>query len=86
MTFSRRSIFYLASLLIVSFILFRWRTTLKNLIFRPEAEGRFQPKFSNPFVEGNKTLVGLVHGDDVEPMVREAIGLIGGLIENRGER
>ena len=79
MTFSRRSIFYLAFLLIISFILFRWRTTLKNLIFRPEAEGRFQPKFPNPFVEGNKTLVGLVHGDDVEPMVREAIGLIGGL-------
>lgn len=79
MTFSRRSIFYLVFLLVASIFLFRWRTTLKNLIFRPEAEGRFQPKFSNPFVEGNKALVGLVHGGNVEVMVREAIGLIGGL-------
>lgn len=79
MTFSRRSILYLASLLVASFFLFRWRTTLKNLIFRPEAEGRFQPKFSNPFVEGDKALAGLVHGDNIELMVREAIGIIGGL-------
>ncbi len=79
MTFSRRSIFYLVSLLVISFLLFRWRTTLKNLILRPEAQGQPQPKFFNSFVEGNKALVSLVHGDDVEQMVREAIGLIGGI-------
>jgi len=79
MTLSRRSLFYLASLLVASFFLFRWRTTLRNLIFRPEAEAPFRAGFSNAFVEGNKTLVGLVHGNDVELMVREAIGMIGGL-------
>lgn len=79
MTFSRRSIFYLASLLVASFFLFRWRTTLKNLIFRPEVQGQFQTKFSNPFMEGNRTLVALVHGDNVELMVREAMGMVGGL-------
>ncbi len=87
MTIPRRSIFYLVSLFLVSFLLFRWHTTLKNLLFRPEAKGPLQPKFSNPFVENNKALVGLVHGDDVERMVREAIGLIGGLekIDVRGK-
>lgn len=79
MTFSRRSIFYLASLLAASFFLFRWRTTLKNLILRPEAQGQPRPKFPNSFVQGDKALVSLVHGDDVERMVREAIGLIGGI-------
>jgi uncharacterized protein (DUF362 family) len=78
-TLSRRSLFYLASLLIASFLLFRWRTTLKNLIFRPEAEGQSRPAFSNPFVDGNRAMVSLVHGGDAEAMVREAIGMIGGL-------
>jgi uncharacterized protein (DUF362 family) len=86
-TFSRRSLLYLVSLLLASFFLFRWRTTLKNLIFRLEAEGQPQPKFANPFLESNNALVGLVHGTDVELMVREAIALIGGLgkIEARGK-
>lgn len=79
MTISRRSILYLAFLLIASLVLFRWRTTLRNLISRPEAEGRLQSKFSNPFVDGNKALVSLVHGDNVDLMVREAIAMIGGL-------
>lgn len=79
MILSRRSLFYLASLLVASFFLFRWRTTLKTLILRSEVEGQIPPKFPNPFLEGNKALVGLVHGDDVELMVREAIHLIGGL-------
>lgn len=78
MTFSRRSIFYFAVLLLASFFLLRWRTTLKNLIFRPEVRGPFPLKNRDPFVEGDKTLVGLVRGDNIEQMVREAIGLIGG--------
>ncbi|MFB3062335.1 MAG: DUF362 domain-containing protein [Candidatus Binatia bacterium] len=79
MTVSRRSLFFLAILLLASFILFRWRTTIRNLVLRPEAKGQIPPKFPNPFLEGNKTLVGLVHGEQVELMVREAIQLIGGI-------
>ncbi|MFQ5849820.1 MAG: DUF362 domain-containing protein [Candidatus Binatia bacterium] len=79
MILSRRSLLYLASLLVASFFLFRWRITLKNLILRPEAEGQIPPKFPNPFVEGDQALIGLVHGDTVELMVREAIQLIGGM-------
>jgi len=79
MIFSRRSIFYLVSVIVASFFLFRWRATLKNLIFRPEVQESSPLKYPNPFVQDHRTLVGLVHGDNIEQMVREAIGLIGGL-------
>lgn len=79
MTFSRRSLLYLAFLLIVSLLLFRWRTTLKSLLFRPEARGPRRPRSANPFLEQEKALVSLVHGGDVEAMVREAVELIGGM-------
>lgn len=79
MTISRRSILYLAGLIVLGFLLFRWRTTLKNLLFRPEAPPQPKPAFPNPFVESDRALVGLVHGDDAEQMIREALNLIGGL-------
>ncbi len=79
MSISRRSFFIFAFLLVTSLFLFRFRTTLKSLIFRPQAGGQIPPKFPNPFLEGDKALVGLVHGDSIEPMVREAIHLIGGI-------
>lgn len=79
MTFSRRSLLYLASLLVVSFVLFRWRTTIRNLFFRPESKAKPRPNFSNPFTEGEQALVSLVRGDDIDRMVREAVDLIGGI-------
>ena len=79
MIVSRRSIVYLAALLIAAFLLFRWRTTLKNLLFRPEAEGQLPANFTNPFVEGDKVLVSVVRGENIERMLREALSMIGGL-------
>jgi hypothetical protein len=38
-TLTRRSLVYIASLLVSSFFLFRWRSTVKNLFLRPEAKG-----------------------------------------------
>ena len=79
---TRRSFFLFASLLVTSFFVFRFRSTLKNLIFRAEISGQIPPKFPNPFLEGNKTLVALVQGDreeSVEAMVRESVKLIGGI-------
>ncbi|MBI2360266.1 MAG: DUF362 domain-containing protein [Deltaproteobacteria bacterium] len=79
MTLSRRSILYLVSLLVVSVALFRWRTTLKNLLSKPQTVLPVQPKLPNHFTEGDKALVSLVRGDNVGQMVREAIDLIGGI-------
>lgn len=79
MALSRRSILYLASLLLLSVVLFRWRTTLKNLLFRPQSQARPRSEFPNPFTDGGRSVVSLVSGDDVERMVREAVDLIGGV-------
>ncbi|MBI2087727.1 MAG: DUF362 domain-containing protein [Deltaproteobacteria bacterium] len=79
MTLSRRSILYLVSLLVLSVALFRWRTTLKNLLSRRQTVLPVQTKFPNHFTEGDKALVSLVRGDNVDQTVREAIDLIGGI-------
>lgn len=79
MTLSRRSLLYLGFLLVLSFVLFRWRTTIRNLFFRPESKVKPRPNFSNPFTEGDQALVSLVRGDDIDRMVREAVDLIGGI-------
>jgi uncharacterized protein (DUF362 family) len=76
---SRRSILYLVALVVLSFILFRWRTTLKNLLFRPQSQAGPRSDFPNPFTERGRSLVSLVRGDDVERMVRDAVDLIGGV-------
>ncbi|HYY23862.1 MAG TPA: DUF362 domain-containing protein, partial [Candidatus Udaeobacter sp.] len=78
MLFSRRSILYLTALVVVSFLLFRWRTTLKNLLFRRQAAPSIQPTTQSGSRVTGKALVGLVHGRDTAAMVREAVTLIGG--------
>ena len=79
MLFSRRSLLYLVALVIGSFLLFRWRTTLKNLLFRRQAPSSIQPKVPSGSRVDGKTPVSLVHGQDLAAMVREAVALIGGL-------
>jgi uncharacterized protein (DUF362 family) len=49
-------------------------------LFSPEGNvGVWRPPPPNPFTTDGKTLVGIVRGDDVDRMVREAVRLIGGL-------
>jgi uncharacterized protein (DUF362 family) len=79
MLFSRRSLLYLTALVVVSFLLFRWRTTLKNLLFRRQAPPSIHPKTQSEFRVTGKALVGLVHGRNTAAMVREAVALTGGL-------
>lgn len=79
MSLSRRSILYLILLIIAAVFLLRWRTTLKSLFSRPEAQRPRRRRSANRFVEQDRALVGLVRGGDVEAMVREAVALIGGL-------
>ncbi len=59
-------------------ITFRFQAILWPFIFRPK-RGPSLPSRSNRFKEGEKTRVGVVHGGDVEKMVRGAIDLIGGI-------
>jgi len=76
---SRRSFFLLLSLLVASFLLFRFRSTFKNIVRRRTTEVRIPPSFPNPFVQEGKALVGIVQGNRVREMVRESVDLIGGI-------
>jgi len=73
----RRTFLYALGLALLMLFTFRWRAFWWPFIHRPK-KGTLLPSRPNPFVEGKKTLVSIVHGRDVETMVRKAIDLIGG--------
>jgi uncharacterized protein (DUF362 family) len=73
----RRSFLIALGLIILMLFTFRWRTIWWPFLFRPK-KGTLQPR-PNPFVEGEKRLVSIIHGRNVETMVRTAIELIGGV-------
>jgi uncharacterized protein (DUF362 family) len=53
---------------------------LWQMIFSPDAQpGAPPPPADNPFRSGSRSLVGIVHGDDVARMVQRAVDLIGGI-------
>lgn len=76
MNYSRRFILYLGGLSIVSFFSLRCRP---SFLFNPKAETINPQKFENPYMDGENAVVGIVGGDDIKEMVREAVSLIGGL-------
>jgi uncharacterized protein (DUF362 family) len=73
----RRSFLYALGFMLLMFFTFRWRAIWWPFIFRPQ-KGILQPR-PNSFKEEEKKLVSIVHGRDVEAMVRTAIDLIGGM-------
>jgi uncharacterized protein (DUF362 family) len=73
----RRSFLIALGVALIMLLTFRWRVCWWPIIFRPP-RGVLQGR-PNLFKEEEKTLVSLVHGRDVEKMVRSAIDLIGGL-------
>lgn len=73
----RRSFLVALGVALLMLLTFRWRACWWPMIFRPP-RGFFKGR-PNLFKEEEKTLVSLIHGKDVERMVRSAIDLIGGL-------
>jgi uncharacterized protein (DUF362 family) len=76
----RRSFLYALGIALLILFTFRWRGYWWPFIVRPKKRTPLPPR-SNPFKEGKKILVSIVHGRDVEKMVRTAIDLIGGIEE-----
>ena len=74
---TRRTFLYALGLALQMLFTYRWRVFWWPFIHRPK-KGTLLPYRPNPFKEGEKTLVSIVHGRDVETMVRKAIDLIGG--------
>ncbi len=74
----RRSFLYVLGIALLLLFTLRWRSCWWPFIVRPK-KGMPLPPRSNHFKEEEKTLVSIVHGKDVEKMVRTAIDLIGGM-------
>jgi len=80
----RRSFLYVLGIALLILFGLRWRAVWWPLLIQPK-KGTLPPSRSNLFKEGEKSLVSMVHGRDVEKMVSAAIDLIGG-IEKLGVR
>jgi len=80
MKLTRRVFLTLAGLAALGVITPACRQMLRQILFSPEATpAPPPPSVANPFKAGGKSLVALVHGDDVPAMVRRAVELLGGI-------
>jgi len=86
MKLTRRTLLTLAGLAALGVTTPACRQMLRQILFSPEATPALPPPpVANPFRAGGKSLVAIVHGEDVPAMVRRAVDLIGG-IERLGLR
>jgi len=80
MKLTRRTVLTLAGLAALGITIPACRQMLRQMLFSPEATpASAPPPVANPFRAGDKSLVAIVHGDDVPAMVRRAVELIGGI-------
>lgn len=80
MKLSRRAVLALAGLAVLGMAVPACRQMLRQILFSPKARPvPPPPPGANPFRSGSRSLVGIVHGDDVPRMVQRAVDLIGGI-------
>ena len=80
MIYTRRILLTLTGLAVLGIAIPACRKMLGQILFSPKApQVPPPPLLGNPFKNGSKSLVAIVHGTDVPAMVERAIELIGGL-------
>jgi uncharacterized protein (DUF362 family) len=80
MALSRRILLTLTGLIVLGIAIPACRKMLRQILFSPKAPQVPPPaSVGNPFKNGAKSLVAIVHGTDVSAMVARAVELIGGL-------
>ena len=80
MKLTRRTLLTLAGLAALGVTVPACRQMLRQMLFSPDAAPASPPApVANPFRAGGKSLVAIVHGDDVAAMVSRAVELIGGI-------
>lgn len=72
-------LFYKIGISIFLFLKLRWRDLFKLLLAKPKAKKINHNSSKNVYKEADKTLVSIVHGDDIYALLKEGINLIGGL-------
>ena len=79
-TITRRVLLTLTGLAVLGVAAPARRKMLGQILFSPKApQVPPPPPVGNPFKDGSKSLVAMVHGSDVPAMVERAIELLGGL-------
>lgn len=80
MVYTRRILLTLTDLAVLGIAIPACRKMLGQILFAPQAPQVPPPLLlGNPFKNGSKSLVSMVHGTNVPAMVERAIELIGGL-------
>lgn len=80
MKITRRSLLQLTGLAALGIFVPACREMLRQILFSPDASsGNPPPLLENPFRSGSRSLVAIVHGDDVPRMVDRAVDLVGGM-------
>ena len=72
-------LFYKIGISIFLFLKLRWRDLFKLLLAKPKTKKINHNSSKNVYKEADKTLVSIVHGDDIYALLKEGINLIGGL-------
>jgi hypothetical protein len=86
MRLTRRVVLSLAGLAVLGIAIPTCRKMLGQILFSPKAPQVPAPSLAgNPFKNGSKSLVAMVHGTDVPAMVERAMALLGGLGKLRVE-
>ncbi len=75
---TRRYALYVGGLGVLALFIPRCRAILSKLLFRPRGEEVTPREFNRAALGGGRRLVAIVKGDDVEEMIREGVGLLGG--------
>lgn len=72
-------LFYVISVTIFLILKLQWQYAFRHHFLKPRAS-KIHPKLAqNVYKDSDKTLVSIVHGDDTYLMIKESIGLLGGL-------
>lgn len=79
MPMTRRYVLYVGGVGAMALFIPRCRAILSKLLFRPRGEEVVPKAFKRATPGQRKSLIAIVKGDDVEAMIREGIGLLGGL-------
>src|SRR3972149_581180 len=72
-------LFYIIGVSIYLFLKLRWGDLFKLLLAKPKTKKINHNSSKNVYKEADKTLVSIVHGDDIYALLKEGINLIGGL-------
>jgi hypothetical protein len=80
MRYTRRILLTLAGLAVLGIAVPACRKMLRQILFAPRASQVPPPPLpGNPFKNGSRSRMAMVHGTEVSAMVERAIALIGGL-------